>query len=42
MIQFVEKTRFFFLEKIKETAKKRSLLKLEKLRNTDYLKLETF
>ena len=31
-----------FFEKNYETAKKRSLVKLEKLRNTDYLKLENF
>ena len=31
-----------FFEKIQETAKKRSLVKLEKLRNANYLKLENF
>ena len=31
-----------FFEKILETAKKQSLVKLEKIRNADYLKLENF
>ena len=31
-----------FLKKKQETAKKRSLVKLEKLRNANYLKLENF
>ena len=31
-----------FFEKFQETAKKRSLVKLEKLRNADYLKSEIF